>query len=68
MPPYLNLRIIAVDGWEAGVPKCFLAFCTDNGNYFTVSDGDEICYFDHDDGCHFTLGGEFKDWIELDNY
>ncbi|MBB1338884.1 SMI1/KNR4 family protein [Pseudoalteromonas sp. SR44-2] len=63
MLPYLNLRVIAIDGWEAGVPKDFLSFCTDNGNYFTISNGGDIGYFDHDDGCHSILGGEFKDWI-----
>jgi hypothetical protein len=60
---YISLRHIAESGWSAGVPKDFLPFCMDNGNFFTIGRRGEIGYFDHDDESHRVLGGDFASWI-----
>jgi len=37
--------------WEAGVPEDWLAFCSDDGDYFCL-DGDKVRFWSHDGGVH----------------
>lgn len=64
--PYICLRNIAKNGWAIGVPKEVLPFCSDNGNYFTLSQSGNIGYYDHDDSSHRESEAEFKDWVMED--
>jgi len=63
LSPYLCLRAIANNGWELGTPKDFLPFCSDNGNYFTISSDGYIGYMDHDDHSHGVIYDRFSDWV-----
>ena len=49
LPPYICLRKITQRAWEAGVPSNCIAFCSDNGNYFTLNEGGAVSY------THLTL-------------
>jgi len=71
LQPYCCLRRMTMDGWQSGVPKDFIVFCEDNGNYFTINEAGEIGYYDHDDCTHNVLNCDFKvwiieDWLELE--
>jgi hypothetical protein len=61
--PYLDLRAIARDGWEAGVPSDSLAFCADNGNYYFIDPSGTVRYWDHDDGSESGRRATFAEWI-----
>jgi hypothetical protein len=38
----------AREAWSAGVPKVWLPFCEDNGNYYCISDEGDIKFWAHD--------------------
>ena len=61
--PYLDLRVIARDGWLAGVPKDSLAFCQDNGNYYFIDPSGTVRYWDHDGGGESGRSATFAEWI-----
>lgn len=61
--PYINLRSITQKGWALGVPKDYLPFCSDNGNYFTIGKSGDVGYMDHDDGSHSIIYNQLSDWI-----
>ena len=63
LPPSACLRHTARSAWQAGVPEEHLAFCVDNGNYFTLSKVGRLGYFDHIDGCHTETEAGFADWV-----
>nr|WP_159063671.1 SMI1/KNR4 family protein [Thaumasiovibrio occultus] len=63
LAPYLDLIALAKRGWEQGVSNDHLAFCGDNGNFFTINQSGEVGYFDHHEADVELGGGDFKDWI-----
>ena len=64
LQPYICLRHIANSGWEAGIPTNHFAFCSDNGNYFTLGEDGFLGFFDIDDATHTSTKASFSDWIE----
>ncbi|MBB1342632.1 SMI1/KNR4 family protein [Pseudoalteromonas sp. SR45-6] len=63
LQPYCCLRRMTKDGRQSGVPKDFIVFCEENGNYFTINEKGNIGYYDHDDLTHNLHNGDFKDWV-----
>ena len=63
LQPYLDLRIIARDGWQAGVPKDSLPFCQNNGNYYFIDPLGTVRYWDHDGGGDSGRQATFAEWI-----
>jgi hypothetical protein len=61
--PYINLRKIAENGWSIGVPRTHLPFCSDNGNFHTISIDGKIGFYDHDEHSHNEFEMSFNDWI-----
>lgn len=61
--PYTNLRKIAKDGWSIGIPGNYLPFCSDNGNFHTISLEGKIGFYDHHDDTHNVYEADFSDWI-----
>jgi len=59
----MSLHHVAQNGWSMGVPKEYLPFCYDNGNFFTVDSDDVLGFYDHDSDTHDVLQGYFVDWI-----
>lgn len=49
--------------WELGVPKHWLAFSTDNGNYFCFDEKGVIHYWSHD-GVVDESWPDFKTWLK----
>jgi len=43
-----ELLLNAKEAWGLGVPKNWLPFCEDNGNYYCISSTGEIRYWAHD--------------------
>jgi len=63
LQPYIDLRVIARDGWEAGVPGDSLPFCEDNGNYYFIDPSGTVRYWDHDSGGESGRRATFAEWI-----
>jgi SMI1-KNR4 cell-wall len=63
LQPYLDLRVIAHDGWQAGVPSDSLPFCQDNGNYYFMDPSGTVRYWDHDGGGESGRRATFAEWI-----
>lgn len=64
----IELLHAARDAWSVGVPKTWLPFCEDNGNYYCISDEGDIRFWSHDgasSGSWPTLGAWIKAvWID----
>ena len=60
--PYADLVLNANEAWKMGVPRGWLPFCPDNGDYFCL-DGDAVRYWAHDGNTdeHWT---DLATWIE----
>jgi hypothetical protein len=43
---YLDLVTVGREAWQLGVPRDWLAFCEDNGDYFCLV-GDSVRYWSH---------------------
>ena len=63
---YLDLRVIAGKGWQVGVPRDSLPFCTDNGNYYFIDPLGTVRYWDHDSGGESGRRATFAEWIMED--
>jgi hypothetical protein len=44
---YLDLFEIVENAWEAGVPRDFLPFVEDNGDYYCLNSRGEVVYWSH---------------------
>lgn len=58
----------AKDAWAAGVPRLWLPFCEDNGNYYCISETGDVRFWAHDGASSDTwptLGAWIKSvWID----
>ena len=61
--PYLDLRVTARDGWDMGVPKDSLSFCTDNGNFYFIDALGVVRYWDHDSQGESGRRASLSEWI-----
>lgn len=61
--PYIDLRVVARDGWQLGVSRDSLPFCTDNGNFYFIDPTGIVRYWDHDTQDESGRRASFAEWI-----
>ncbi len=63
---YLDLRETVKEAREIGVPHEVVPFCHDNGDYFFITRGGEVGFWDHNGGGGVILRACLADWIAED--
>lgn len=60
---HTDLRAVARDAWDAGVPSDWVALCEDNGDYYCVRPDGSVIFWSHD-GASDETWSSLAEWIQ----